>query len=254
MIRIKTPLLGLLVPLIMFGGIGASMLAGAWNVSSTKQPALIKTGDFAGLPSPSDIRGSYTWADVSSAFGIPVESLMEAFGAVSGTEKVNSLETLYSGKVPEGMEIGTDSVRLFVSLMTAIPHEIEEGTILPASAIPVLSRDAKADTALIEAAVNRSIAALSGENPISVEEPGKTAVAPPATTAGTEPLSPAPQAASAPAITGKTTFQNLKDAGFDMRKVQEITGTVADMNESIKTFCETKGIEFSDIKAKLAEF
>jgi hypothetical protein len=83
----------------------------------------------AGLPGPSDIRGSYTWADVAKAFEIPVESV-----------------------------IGTDSVRLFPALYAGLPYETEGSTILPVTAIGILAKEGKGDKALIAAPAVLSVA------------------------------------------------------------------------------------------------
>src|SRR3989339_1394370 len=99
-------------------GIAGAAVLGFWQTTSTKQPVAIKEGEFAGLPNPADIRGSYTWADVAKVFNFDVKLAMEAFGATNEAEKVNTLEAIYgSANLPEGVEIGTDSVRLFVSLL-----------------------------------------------------------------------------------------------------------------------------------------
>lgn len=212
--------------LVLFVGIRVSAMIGVWNVSSTKIPASIRSGEFAGMPSPSDIRGSYTWADVSAAFGIPVEVLTEAFDAASGGGKVNELETVWAGKVPEGFEIGTDSVRLFVALYTGLPHTPEESTMLPETAIAVLSR--------------------AGKETISLPTP---AVVP----ASTEPTVSAAPVAPAPAITitGKMTFKELEAAGVPKAKIEAVLGTITDENEVVKAYCERAGLEFGDVKARL---
>lgn len=136
MIKVKTGVLALTVIAAIFGGIGLSSLLGLWKTTAGKEPVKIKTGEFAGLPNPSDVRGSYTWADVAKAFSIPEASLLKAFEATNPADKVNSLEAMYAGKLPAGMEIGTGSVRLFAALYAGLPYEAEEGTVLPASAIP----------------------------------------------------------------------------------------------------------------------
>ena len=45
----------------------------------TKFLPSIKTGEFAGQYNPADIRGSYTFDDISNAFEIPIEDLGKAF-------------------------------------------------------------------------------------------------------------------------------------------------------------------------------
>jgi hypothetical protein len=82
----------------------------------------IREGEFAGMPNPLDIRGSYTWDDVAGLLTFDVELALKAFGASDPTTKVNTLESIYGeASLPEGTEIGTDAVRLFVSLLTGLP-------------------------------------------------------------------------------------------------------------------------------------
>lgn len=195
MIRIGTKALGLLVAGTIFGGIALSAALGLWKTQGSKEPAAIRSGEFAGLPSPSDIRGSYTWADVGKAFDIPPASLVLAFGAGSEAEKANSLEAKYGeAALPPGAEIGTDSVRLFVALYTGLPHEPEADTILPMAAIEVLRAEAKGDRALVEAAALRAYA------------PGAPAPAAGSASAAAQaapPASPAPASSAAPAAAAK---------------------------------------------------
>jgi hypothetical protein len=297
MIKLKTAPLAAIVVAGIFGGIAVSAALGTWNVVSTKEPAKIKTGEFSGLPSPSDIRGSYTWEDVSKAFGLPVAALLEAFGSKSPSDKANSLETIYAGKVPEGTEIGTDSVRLFVSLYTGLPHEPEADTILPASAIPVLRASGKAPRDLIDAAAAKAFdlsaapsaapaakpaatapSAAPAAKPAAAAPSPATAAAPaaakptqpaaaapaavePKTTAAAQPAAAAPSAPKtteehAPvvgAIVGKTTFYDLITWGFDMKKVEEVLGGMGASAQTIRDYCESKDLAFSEIKAKLQE-
>ncbi len=246
-------------------GIGGASILGFWKTSSTKQPVAIKTGDFAGMPNPSDIRGSYTWNDVAKAFGFDVKLALEAFGAKDAAEKVNTLETSYGeAGLPEGLEIGTDSVRLFVSLLTGLPHTPEESTVLPATAIPVLKASGKADPAAIDAAAAKAItpkaaeaqasapapaasapaaspapAAAPAPAPASAAKPAVPSAAPAPASAPAVAQSPAPAPASQPAassetsadhtpvagsVTGKTTFKDLKTWGLSEDKIKSATG------------------------------
>jgi len=229
--EVKTKYLGIISVLIILGGIGISSLLGLWNVESSKQPALIKEGAFAGNPSPTDIRGSYTWLDVAKAFSIPQELLVEAFDAVRAEDKVNLLETLYAGKIPEGMEVGTDSVRQFVSLYTGLPHEAEETTLLPYAAIEVLRREMK-DTGSDFEEIAAKAVKLENLSPNFIEQ-----------TLSSVPI----------AFTGKTTFQELLDAGYAREDIERITGTFDSLSSAVKTFVEAKGMSFTEVKAKLIE-
>jgi len=282
MIRVGTKTLGLLVAGTIFGGVALSAGLGLWKTQGSKEPAAIRSGEFAGLPSPSDIRGSYTWADVGKAFGIPPASLVRAFGAGSEAEKANSLEAKY-GEValPPGTEIGTDSVRLFVALYTGLPHEPEADTILPMAAIEVLRAEAKGDRALVEAAALRAYA--PGASAPASAAPAASQAAPSAAPAPAAPASAAPAASAAAAvpaasgaapktgvgtgtaaateshepvagsIVGKTTFGELKDWGFDMAAVEALLGGLGKSGESVRDYCSAKGLSFSEMKTKLQE-
>jgi len=208
--KMTSKYMAIAVAAIFAAGIGGAKLQGYWVTKSTKQPASIKTGEFAGMPSPSDIRGSYTWADVAKAFQIDVGQVMAAFGAKADTDKVNTLEAIYGeAGLPEGVEIGTDSVRMFVSLYTGLPHPTaEEGTILPASAIAVLRTNGKADPALIEEAAAKAWNGAKAEPVMSAAPAASPAPAASTSSAQAQPASkpvatsaPAPAAPAKPATT-----------------------------------------------------
>ncbi len=228
--QIFTKKLGIISVGILVGGIGISMLLGLWNVASSKQPALIKSGQFVGMPSPSDIRGSYTWDDVSKAFKIPSPLLMEAFGVSSALDKVSLLEAQYLGRIPDGEEVGTDSVRLFVSLFTGLPHTPEAGTLLPESAIMVLKSEGKEGSSGFEEAAARAV---------SIEAlPPKLTITPSVST----PIS----------LTGKTTFKELVDAGYRIQDIEAVLGKPKNLAMAVKDYATEQGIEFSEVKAMLS--
>ena len=277
MTRIKTTTLGLVILAAMFGGIAISMAAGYWKTESTKEPVKIKEGEFAGLPNPADVRGSYSWDDVAKAFAIPVDKVLEAFGATDPAQKANSLETKYAGTLPEGLEIGTGSVRLFAALYTGLPYEADEGTVLPASAIAVLRADGKADKARIDEAAAKAVNGTPAAPAAAAAAPAAapaiaapTAAAPavpaaaraPAPAAQAKPAAPTTTVAAAAAqehtpvtgtVVGKTTFGDLASWGYDMKKVEAILGGLGPSSQSIRDFCEAKGIEFSTVKTSLGE-
>jgi len=280
MIRVKSLPLAIGGVAILLGGIFGARLLGYWKTESTKEPAKIKTGEFAGKPNPSDIRGSYTWLDVEKAFGIPVEELTAAFQAASAGDKVNTLEALWAGKLPEGYEIGTDSVRLFVALYTGLPHEAEEGTLLPLPAIDILAKSGKADPALLSRYRSRIAAPGSAAAPSPSPKPAASAQAA-ATASSPKPAAspsaadkkpteqkasastaPAASAASATAehasspgsLTGSTTFGELKAWGAAEADIKEILGGgIGRDDEVIKDYVSAKGLKFGEVKTRLQE-
>ncbi|MHB0897898.1 MAG: hypothetical protein ACYC1A_10165 [Spirochaetales bacterium] len=242
-------------------GIAGANLLGFWQTTSSKQPVAIKEGEFAGLPNPADIRGSYTWADVANAFGFDVKLILRAFGASDETEKVNALEAIYGAAgLPAGMEIGTDSVRLFVSLLTGLPHIAEDSTVLPVSAIAVLRESGKAEAALIDAAAAKAYDPAKAATSAVPAAPGSptSSIAPaqPASTTITavKTESATDHVATVGALTGKTTFQELKDWGLGEVDIKSVTGGKIGPDASIvKDWMAANGLTFSELKVRLQE-
>ncbi len=278
------PMAVIIVSVFVIGIAGANLL-GVWKTTNTKEPVKIKTGEFAGLPNPADIRGSYSWADIGKAFNIDVQHLLAAFMATDPAVKVNTLEAIYPKEIlPAGMEIGTSSVRLFVSLYTGIPLAAEEGTILPLSAIAVLKEFGKADPGLIAAAAAKAYdpsAKQPAPSPVPQPEkpvkPTETASAVPAassTTVTTIKTAPASEIAAQTTtakttsttaagtaethevktgtVTGKTTFKDLKDWGLTEEKIKSATGgKIGSDSTVIKDWAEPNGLTFSELRTKL---
>ena len=256
-------------------GIALANVLGVWKTTGSKTPVAIKEGEFAGLPNPADIRGSYTWNDVAVAFKFDVGFALEAFGASDATTKVNSLEAIYKDAgLPEGTEIGTDSVRLFVSLLVGLPHTPEEGTILPLSAIAVLKANGKADAAKIEEASTKAYSgplpsaapAAAAVVPKPAINPAPTATKPVVVPAPTSPVTAAQAAAPAPpeatvdhvaptgSVTGKTTFKDLLDQGVSEEKIKAVTGgKIGPASAVIKDWAAANGLTFSELKVGLQD-
>ena len=128
--KIRSLPLAIIVLVVFFGGIALSATFNLWKTESTKTPAKIQKGEFSGENDPSDIRGSYSFADIEKAFNIPVAVLAKAFGVPYIEDpagfKAKNLEELYGELAAEDKEIGTDAVRLFAALYTGLPHTPEE--------------------------------------------------------------------------------------------------------------------------------
>jgi len=88
---------------------------------STKEPLKFTEGEFAGEYNPADIRGSYTFGDVSRLFGVSLEDLAIAFRVSEPDVAAVSLKTLEEKFVDLGVDLGTSSVRLFVALYNGLP-------------------------------------------------------------------------------------------------------------------------------------
>jgi hypothetical protein len=144
--KIKSYVLSLIIIVILFGGIAVTKAFGLWKTESTKVPATIKSGEATGEYNPSDIRGSYTFKDISLSFNIPVEILGEAFVVKSSdfnSFKVKELETIYGSLKDAGTEIGTSSIRMFVAYYLNLPYESTEESYLPKAAVDILKSKLK---------------------------------------------------------------------------------------------------------------
>jgi hypothetical protein len=138
--KIKTLTLAIVLFAIFFSGIYSSNLAGLWKTESSKTVRTIPDGDSSGQKNPADIKGSFSFSDISKNFEIPVEDLQKAFDIknVDNIEefKCKDLEVYYDENLSN--EIGTGSVKMFVALYKGIEYEIEEDTYLPNIAVNFL--------------------------------------------------------------------------------------------------------------------
>ena len=224
--------LAVTILVILFGGILISGGMGWWLTESTKQAATFSEGEFAGLPNPADIRGSYTFGDVENNFDVPAQTLAQAFGVSSNDPSafgVKELETIYA---EQEYEIGTASVRLFVALYTGLPYEIVDDIYLPKRAVEMLKSHAtltsEQTTYLDSHAIvldNMSASVPSTEEHIQTES--------------TEDRT----------LKGKTTFQEVLDWGVSQETIESILGgQMPNPLTKVKDYCTEKGLNFEEVK------
>lgn len=140
--KVKSKALGVIVISIIIGGVFTASAFNIWNTKSNKSPNTYREGQFQGKYDPADIRGSYSFGDIEKSFGIPMEVLAKAFG-VEGEENLSSfqaknLESIYSGLIDEGKEIGTGSVKIFVALYSGLPIDLSGDDYIPKPAVDIL--------------------------------------------------------------------------------------------------------------------
>lgn len=280
MIRIKTIPLAILAIVGILGGVAITQLAGYWRTTSSKEPAKFEEGELAGLPNPADIRGSYTWQDLEKAFGVPATESAAAFSTATHvfevTGRVSELEEIYAGVLPEGFEIGTGAVRLFVSLYSGLPYEDDEGSVLPEAALKILASRPGMDAEALK------VYALPGTASAAPAAPSETAASAPAAAkpAASTAMNPAPAASTATAATatgtstgkgtgtgtgtasassgnavvGKTTYGDLYDWGLTEAQVEAATGFKPGLRtQSVRDAATAAGIEFSTFRTTLQE-
>lgn len=131
--RITPRWMAVLVVTVLFGGILVSMALGEWTTKTTKEPLKFNEGEFAGEYNPADIRGSYTFGDVSRLFEIPLEDLAVAFRIEEPNVAAVALKTLEEKFADLDVEVGTGSVKLFVALYKGVPYDLstEDAFLLP---------------------------------------------------------------------------------------------------------------------------
>ena len=242
--KIKSWPLAIIVLVVFFGGIALSAAFNLWKTESTRTPAKIKSGEFTGKNDPSDIRGSYSFADIEKAFDIPVDVLAKAFG-VSYVEdlaglKAKNIEELYRELAAGDKEIGTDAVKLFVALYTRLPHTPEETTVLPNPAVSILKQLGtltEEQLGYLEK-IKVDISQFKGE--ITLEE------------IETHEESEQTEQSEDRTIKGKTTFNDLLEWGLSKEDIEAALGIEMGAQAlTVRDFCKEKEIEFSSAKAKL---
>jgi hypothetical protein len=246
--KIRLKLLAILVPVILFGGIALAMAVGVWSTETDKQPAVYTGGDYAGEYNPADIRGSYTFEDISGLFKIDLQVLYEAFGVPEGTSGMKSkdLEGIYG----EESGVGNESMQVFVGLYKNLPITLEDA-FLPRTAAEVLLRDNPALTEEQKAYIaSHTVGVQESESPAPSENTGETSQ--PSPTASPLKDGSGDGENEDALVNGSTTFGGLLDAGIAKEDIENIIGNpLPPTNQTVKDYCIAQGLTFSEIKDRL---
>lgn len=231
--RLRQKFVPIVIFAVLLGGIGLAKLTGVWATTTNRNPARYNSGSFAGQYNPADIRGSYTFADVARLFGIDEQVLLSAFALPADTDtsqyRTRDLEARYANL---DQEIGNESVQVFVALYKQLPVVLDD-TALPEQAVGLIL-DANPD--------------LTQEQRdwLQAHEVDVSSVSPPAETVSST------HAAGEIQINGKTTFQNLLDAGLSRQQIESVLGqAMPATNQTVKDFCLAENLPFSDVKNAL---
>ena len=265
--RITPRWMAVFVVTILFGGILLSNALGEWTTKSTKEPLTFTEGEFAGEYNPADIRGSYTFGDISELFDIPLEDLAVAFRVSEPDVAAVSLKTLEERFVDLGVDLGTSSVRLFVALYKGLPFDLSgEDTYLLPEATELLKQ--KASLSPEQLAYLESHTVVEGEaaqlETPATQEMTQPAEVTPESTAALTPTggggtpgggsgTPDPEhTPEADKVGGKTTFQNLLDWGVKQEEIEKAIGQpLPAANLLIKDWATSQGVTFSTLKDQL---
>lgn len=233
--------MGIIIIVVIFTGISATIAAGVWTTESDKIPATYKEGEFEGLYNPEDIRGSYTFKEVSDLFEIELDVLYRAFGL----EKLNNEER--KSKDLEGLyadaenEIGNGSVQVFVALYKNLPIALED-TYLPKQAVEIIMENNKnlTEEQLLYLKQHTVILPEISGDDLNEEAKEQTEEIKDETTEEEN------------LVKGATTFKQVLDAGITKQQIEEIIGMeMPSANIAIKDFCLEEGLSFSEVKTKL---
>ncbi len=229
--RLSSKSLAAIILVVLFGGISFASVTGWWVTELTKQAATFSDGEFAGLPNPADIRGSYTFGDVENNFKVPAAILAQAFGVSSDDPAAFEVKDLESTYADQEFEIETTSVRFFVALYTGLPYEIVEDVYLPKRAAEMLKSQATLTA--------EQVAYLDAHTVILKEMSAPV----PGTDATIE-----PESGEDRTLKGKTTFQEVLDWGIPQETLENlIGGKLPSSLTKVKDYCTEKGLNFKEI-------
>lgn len=229
--------------IVIFGGVFISDSMGLWQTESSKEPMKFSSGTFEGQPNPDDIRGSFSFGDIENAFGVDASLIADAFGIQTNdpaSVKAKDIEEIYSD-IGEDIEIGTGSVKKFISLYTGLPYESDD--FLPSSAIEVLKSSIKwndemlpsLEAYIIDMTIDLSFEDADKED---VQKDDNTE------TEHTDEIG----------IKGQTTVADAIAYGISLDEIEEVLGIKIDKeNMLIRDLCDQNGLSFGTIKDALNE-
>jgi hypothetical protein len=234
---INSKSLAMIVLLAIFGGITFSSAMGWWVTESTKVPVTFTEGEFAGQANPADIRGSYTFGDITNSFDVTPEILAQAFGMTGDDPAAFAIKELEAIYLDSGYEIGTVSVRLFVAWYTGLPFDpTGQEIFLPHSAAELLL--AKGNLSPDQVAY---LEAHTVEVGMPAQETAPATAAVPSTNTSTETT-----------IKGKTTFGELLVWGVPQAVIEQIIGgPLPDPAMTLKDYAAAQGLDFETLKSAL---
>ena len=223
----------------ILGGVVLLMALGSWQTESEKIPVKFSTGEFAGMANPGDIRGSYSFADVEKNFPVTADILAAAFALDVMVKPAQDylakdLEALY-GDVADGAgEVGTDSLKWFVSLFTGLPFTPAEDTYVPSTVVEVLRDSGK----VVDADTLAQLEAKS-------VEPLVPGIVPDVVDTHVE-------STTERVIKGTTTYADVISWGVTQAEIETILGVpLKSKTDKIRDHLLANNLEFSVVKTQL---
>jgi hypothetical protein len=218
-----------------------------------KEALRFKDGPFAGQAIPADIKGSYTLTDTAFIYQVPLDVLGEAFMIppqyIDQVRHVD-LKQIYRNLALVDKELGNGSVIMFVSLYKGMPYEPHEPTYQLEMGAQILKQSGK---------LSPEQEKYLDEHTVLLSEIGQVYFDFLDPSTGQDPNAKPPLASEDPSMIGvlridaQTTFQDVLDVGISQRILLEIVGAekIEDLNQSIRSYCVLKGLQFSAVKDRL---
>lgn len=223
-----------MITLVLFiGGISLTSALGIWRTSSDQTLSKLTLQDGTVVMDPWDIKGSFTLATVAQQFAIPEDAIRQAFDIDAsqdlGVFKSKDIEGLYrpaTANENSGLEIGNESLQLFVALYSGVPIQDLGGILqdidLPSSAWVILRSRLSDPPEVLKPY-------LEGQGQAEQVE------------TKTEPL-----------INGNTTFYEALKLGISQTQIESVLGmSMPAENIVIRSFCKDKGLSFQTVKEAL---
>lgn len=238
--KIKSITAAVITIVIILGGVFVTKLTGNWVTEGRKVPRKISAGAYAGSFDPADIRGSYSFQNISDSFPISPEELAQAFALdtskkEAGQYLAKDLESIYGELIEGSGEVGTDSLRWFVALYLGYPYTPGEGTLLPSPALSLLKSKGIIDDTEFQTLKKYTISPSSSS---SFSESGETVHI--------------ESSENEQFIKGKTTFADLYSWGLTSEEIEKETGVpVGPRAAVLREYYAELGMEFGVQKAAL---
>lgn len=157
--KISSLVIVIIVVVVLVGGIIVTNLLNLWDkppIDVSQIPATTPAGDncteAAAKPDfntpyqPAEIRGTYTFVEISMMFNVPLDDLGTGFAITSEPNwqnlKARELKAIYTN-LPPNVKLETESVRAFISLYTGKEYNYSTSAYLLQPAVDILKQKAE---------------------------------------------------------------------------------------------------------------
>lgn len=224
---------------ILFGGIILTSTLGWWQTEANLELLSARYDGIEAQLDPSEIRGSFGFAEISEYFGIPLDTLADAFmlpGTIDPHNFYNrDMEGLYAMVLSGDEEIGNASVQLFVAFYKGLPFNIDEDIYLPQSAVRILEIESNLSEEQLSYLANHTL----NINPQQLE------AAPSAMIEDGHDEEDA-------IVKGTTTFYDVLQWGVrESDIIAVLHAEIPPTGMLIRDYCTQQGLEFSVVKTEL---